>query len=329
MLLGGAAVALLTGQWGRSTAPLSIRVASNQGVENATLQQLMVTRGFGARLALDIATVDSLDIAGPIAALEAGTADLCMISAYAGVLPAIAEGRPIRLIGSAMRVPALAVCSADPTLRDVRALRGRRIGIGEQNGLLHLVMIALLHRHGMTPDDVRFVSVGSNAQVFKAVLSGAVDAGAYGVADLSDTRAHMLAGGALWQALPQFPYQLAYASRDALCTRRDAIARCLAAYALLFRFVSEPSSRDAYLAARAAVGGDRVEGDQVWRFIHRTQPYAREPGLSAGQIGYLQRLNVAAGVQRRILSFDQVADLAPAMEARRLLERTRHRGASA
>ncbi len=300
-------------------APLAIRIATNQGVENATLQRLMSDRGFAQRLALDITLVESRDIAGPVAALEQGAADLCMISAYAGVLPAIAQGQPIRLIGTAMQKPALVVCSANPALRGIGDLAGRSIGIGEKQGLLHLLMLALLRDHHMPPDAVRFVTVGSNAQVFHAVLSGAVDAGPCGVAGLSDPRTHVLEGGELWRALPDFPYQPAYASLDALAHRRKAVARCLAAYTLLFRFLSQPQSREAYLAARQAVGGDRAEGEQAWDFIHRIQPYARDPGFAPDHLAYLQRLNLFAGLQQQVMPLAAIADPGPALIARRLL----------
>ncbi|MBC2664813.1 ABC transporter substrate-binding protein [Novosphingobium flavum] len=316
-----AAAALVAGPAGarRRLAPLSIRLASNQGVENATLQQLMADCGFARDLALDIALVESRDIAGPLAALSAGAADLCMISAFAGVLPAIEAGQPVRLVGSAMQLPALAVCTARSDVRRLRDLVGKRIGIGERQGLLHLLMIALLRQSGMGEDSVTFVSVGSNAQVLEAVLAGRVDAGPCGVAGLSDPRTRVIAGGRLWQALPQFTYQLAYASRDALAHRGEAVARCLAAYTRLFRFVSDRSSRNAYLAARKAVGGDSAGGEQVWEFIQKCQPYGRLPGLSPAHIAYLQRLNLSVGLQHRVLPFADVADPAPAGFARRLL----------
>lgn len=320
MLFGAAALALPRHLVGSSSLePLSVRVASNPGVENAALQQLMVDRGFARQLALDITIVERKDVAGPIAALEQGAADLCMVSAYAGVLPAIEAGEPIRLIGSALQVPALAVFSADPSLRSVGDLVGRRIGIGERNGLLHLVMLALLRRAGLDPQCVEFVVIGGNAQVFQAIVSGAVDAGPCGVANRSDRRARIVAGGELWHVLPEFTYQLAYASRQGLATRGPAVARCLAAYALLFRYLSGAGSREAYLAAREKVGGNREEGDEMWRFIQRVQPYSRFPSLSPAHLRYLQELNLAAGLQHRVLPFATIADTGPATAARRLL----------
>lgn len=317
----GTAAATLSGRLFAqpSSAPLPIRIASNQGTENAALQQLMTERGFARRLGLEIALVESGAIEGPIEALEAGRADVCMISAYAGVLPAIEAGKPVRLIGSAMQLPALAVCSANDSLRTVRDLAGRRIGIGETDGLLHLVMLALLRHHGMPSTAAEFVTVGSSEQVFRAVAAGAVDAGPCGVAALSDRRIHILNGGALWDALPEFTYQFAYASTAALATRSDAIARCLAAYTLLFRFVSSPRSRAAYLEARQAVGGDMAEGQAVWDFIQHVRPYAPMPGLSPAHVAYLQRLNVRVGLQRQVVPFDRVANLAPAAAAKRML----------
>lgn len=321
-LIGTAGLSLSAAAFARSRklTPETIRVASNQGIENATIQQLMTDRGFARDLALDIALIPSKEISGPLDALVNDTADICMVSAFAGVLPAIEQGKPVRLVGTALQLPAAAVYSARPDIRRVEDLAGRSVGIGGKLGLLHIMMIALLRKKGVSPESVRFVSVGSNAEVLKAVADGRVDAGPSGIAGLSDHGpVHVLAGGQFWKDLPEFTYQPAYASVQALRERPEAVARCLAAYTRLFRFISAPESDTAYLAARAEAGGDASEGREVWEFTQRNQPYPRLPGISPAHVAFLQQLNVAVGLQQHVLPYDQVADPRPAARARRLL----------
>lgn len=301
---------------------LAIRVASNQGLENATLQQLLTDRGYARRYALDAAVVEGRTISAPMDMLLAGTADVCMISAFAGVLPAIEQGHELRLIGAAMLLPALALYARDPGLTRVRDVAGRRIGIGGANGLLHILSLALLRKQGVDPQTVTFVNCGSNAQVLEAVLAGKVDAGLSGIAGAADGSARMLADGRLWRELPEYTYQPAYASLRALREKPEAVARCIAAYTQLFRYVSGAVSRDAYLQARRrAAGSDTGSGDAdaIWRFIRAEQPYALHPGLSPRRVDYLQRLNVEVGLQTTVLPFDRVVDLGPAVAAARLL----------
>ena len=138
----------------------------------------------------------------------------------------------------------------------------------------------------------------------------------------------VLESGRLWLELPEYTYQPSYASVRALKEKPEALARCVAAYTRLFRYLSGPRSRAAYLDARrraASQGGGEIsstEGEAVWNFIQRYQPYALEPGLTPERVVWLQELNVALGIQSRVLRFDQVVDLAPAQGAKRLLPKS-------
>lgn len=299
----------------------AVRIASNQAAENATLQQLIADRGFFDQLGLDTNIVEGKTISAPMEAMLADQADICMISAFVGFLPAIEAGKEIRLVGAAMQLPALALYAANPAVGRVEDLAGKRIGIGGTKGLLHILTIALLRKKGVDPASIEFVNVGSNAAVFDAVATGKVDAGLSGIAGMADSRAHVVKGGELWKALPEYTYQPAYASVQALRDKPEAIARCLAAYARLWRYLGTPASRAAYLDARRKVAGEAslVEGAQVWDFIRHRHPYSAHPGVSAKRVAFLQALNVEVGLQKAVLPLVQVADMRPAMRAARLI----------
>lgn len=316
------AVAASAWPMARAETGFAVRVASNQGAENAALQQLLADSGFAKALSLEVQLVESRSVSGPMEALLNGDADICMISAFAGVLPVIAEGKPLRLVSAAMLLPALAVYSAKDDIKCVEDLSGRTVGVGPLHGLLHILMLALLRKKGIDAARVRFVVVGSNAQVLEAVASGKVDAGLSGVAGKSGPNStRVLNNGRLWLELPEYTYELSYASAQSLEEKPEALARCLAAYTRLFRYLSRAQSKAAYLAARRHVEGDAAvdEGEAVWNFIQRNQPYSLEPGLSPERVMYLQQLNIGLGVQSGVRPFDQVVDLAPAQGAKKLL----------
>ena len=322
----GAAASALAGRssdlQAQSRAPrFAVRVASNQGVENASLQQLMVDRGFARALALDAQIVESKTINGPMDALLAGEADICMVSGFVGVLPAIEQGKDLRLVGAAMLLPALAAYTRDSAVRRVEDLAGRTVGVGGMNGLLHILALALLRKAGVDAAKVKFVNVGSNAQVLEAVAVGKVDAGLSGPAGLGLASLRVLDNGRLWRELPEYTYQPAYASVRALREKPEALARCLAAYTRLYRYLSGPASKAAYLDARRRAAGETgpTEGESVWNFVQQVHPYATQVGLTRKRIADLQALNVAVGLQARVLPFEQVVDLSPAHGARKFL----------
>ena len=301
---------------------LAVRIASNQGVENATLQRLMLDCGLLGKLALDARLVPSRTVSGPLHLLLADEADICMVSSYVGVLPAIERGADVRLVGAAMLLPALAVYTRRQDLLRVEELAGRTVGVGPKEGLLRLLMTALLRKKGIDPCDVRFVDIGSNVEVFKAVADGRVDAGLSGIAGLAHLpQVRVLEGGRLWRELPEYTYQPAYASVRALRERAHALARCLAGYAMLFRYLSGPNSQERYLAARRQADGaaGAAAGKAIWQFIQKHHPYALGLGLAPRRVAYLQQLNVALGLQSRVLPFEKVADMSPARAAGRYL----------
>jgi ABC-type nitrate/sulfonate/bicarbonate transport system substrate-binding protein len=197
-----------------------------------------------------------------------------------------------------MQLPAIAVYTGNDQIHRVTDLAGRTVGIGGDKGLLHVLMLALLRKHGVDAASVKFVNVGSNAEVLEAVLAGKVDAGPSGTAGLSGARpVRVLDDGRLWLELPEYTYQPAYASVRALHDNPQGLARCMAAYTRLYRFLSGPRSEAAYLAARRRATGEASDSRVAW----------------------LQQLNVALGLQARVLPYEQVADPGPARAARRLL----------
>jgi ABC-type nitrate/sulfonate/bicarbonate transport system substrate-binding protein len=135
---------------------------------------------------------------------------------------------------------------------------------------------------------------------------------------------HGLVDGKFWDGLPEYTNQATYASERAIVERRDAIVRTLAAYAKLYRFISSPQSRDAYLAARAtALNKDEpAEALAQWNFFQTHTSFAVDLVLSEERVRYMQELNVSLGVQKGLLPYDQVADMSLARDALKLVATT-------
>jgi ABC-type phosphate/phosphonate transport system substrate-binding protein len=204
--LAGAALAQVAA-WPARAAE-EVRVVANSGVENQTLIELLDRQGFLRSVGISQTLVV---VASPQATLETLTsdrADICVVSGFNGVLPAIEKGSPIKVVGAAQRAPALAVYSARPDIRSVSDLVGRTVGIGPELALLHVTMLALLKAKGVDAKAVRFVRVGSNAEIYREVKAGKIDAGPSDVSNLLDAErsgVHMLSDGKMWSELAEYP----------------------------------------------------------------------------------------------------------------------------
>lgn len=302
-----------------------VRIVGNQAVENATLWELMRERGYFEASGIEPTLVNVGSPEKTLEALVKGEGDICMIAGFNGVLGAIEEGAPVRIVGSALRIPNLAVYTAARSdIRSLRDLEGRTVGIGPVNSLLHQTMVALLRKKGVAVEKVKFVVIGSNAMVFKAVASGEVDAGPADVSytgNLAKLGVRVVEGGEMWSELTEYLYQTAFATTEAIAAKRDALAGTMAAFARLFRFVCSPESKEPYRQARSRItkGAGMIEGEAVWNYFQKYQPYATDLAVSEKQIAYRQELNVSMGMQKKVLPFAQVADMSLAREALKLL----------
>jgi ABC-type nitrate/sulfonate/bicarbonate transport system substrate-binding protein len=320
-LLGAAALSAITTSKAWS-APIQIRIVTDKGVENQTMIELMSSQGYLASFGVKQSLLMVEKPPATLKALIEDKADLCVTSAFNGVLPAITKGAPIKIVGSAMQKLALAVYSCRQEITSASDLAGRAVGIGPKWGLLHVVALALLQAKGVDPAKVRFVNLDSNLDVYRHVKAGKVDAGLSDVSDIADAKAsglHILTDGELWKELPDYPYQFAYASDRAIRENREGIVRALAAYGKLFRFVSSPPSWSAYAAARAAAGGNKESAQAVWHYIQMTHTYAGSPETSGKHIDYLQGLDVSFGLQPSVLPLNSVADLSLARDATNMI----------
>ena len=299
---------------------IPIRIINTSGNGNLILQELLESQGLLRSVGLAATHENVADGAKATAALISGTADVCMLAGFGPLLPEIEAGAKLKVIGGGLLLAPQAVYSRDPAIRELRHLVGRTVGTGVMGAALHQKMFALLTKKGVDPAKVRFVDIGSTVAVFKAVVAGQVDAGPADLdvyADQARHGVHALADGNMWSELPEYTSQASYASDAAIATKREAIVRVLAAYAKLFRFVQQPQSRDAWIAASARVlktpaGG---EPDPQWKFFQDSQPFPQAIALAPERVRYIQSLNVAMGLQKRALPPERVADMSLAAEA--------------
>jgi NitT/TauT family transport system substrate-binding protein len=323
-LAGALAAQTVIPRFAFAADPIAVRVVTNGGVENATIQSVLAQQKF-----LDSVGVAQtlVNVNTPIATLEAlvdNRAEICIVSGFNGLLPAIEKGAPVKVVGAAAQTPALAIYSSNKDVRKASDLVGKTVGIGPNNALLHVMAIALLKAKGIDPAGVKFVNIGSNAEVYQAVKAGKVDAGPSDVSNAADAEKSglsMLSDGKLWVELPNYPYQLAYASDKAIKENREGLVRALAAYGKVFRFISAPDSRAAYEEARKVAnnGVAAPAALDAWNYVQANKPYAGTPETSKERLDYLQQLHVSLGLQKEVLPIDKIADLSLARDAVRLM----------
>jgi len=328
LAIGGARAALARAQ--RPDVPrrkLPVSIVNTTGNAALTLQHLIRQQGYFEELGLDPTMLSVADGSKLMGAIISGGSDICAMSGFSQVLPAIEKGARMKLIGTAGQLAVQTIYTTRPNIRTVKDLEGRTVGVGSLGALLHQMMVAILRKKGVATAKVTFANIGSSADVFRAVVAGTVDAGP-GQVDVYDQqekyKVRSLADGDLWVELPEYTYQGSFTSQRTIDTKREVLVRTLAAYLKLYRFISGPNSQDAFVKARlAALGGKDAkaaiaEGEFQWSFIQKNKPYTKDLILSEERIAYMQDLNIRTGIQKAVLPYAQVADMSLAAEAQKL-----------
>ncbi len=290
-----------------------------------TMQTLLQKLGYLEQLGIEATTINVSDGTKAMGSLLGGDADIVMLSGISQVLPAIQRGAELKIVAGALMRSNSVIYSSRPDIKTLKDLEGRNIGAGAIGSSLHTLVVTLLRKNGVDPSKVTFINVGSATDVFRAVAAGTVDAGPAQVEFMPQAakyNVHPLSDGAFWEQLPDYADQGSYTSDRAIAGKRDVLVRTLAAHAKLYRFVSSPDSKDAYLDARkTALGGnsDEAGGVALWEFIQKFQPYAVNLALTEQKIDFLQQLNIDSNVQKDKMPFAKVADMSLANDAVKLI----------
>jgi len=304
--------------------PYTVNIVNTSSNATLVLQALLDQLGYLTDFNIRTTTTNVADGTRLMGSLISAESDICLLSGFSQVLPAIEKGAKLKVVGAANQLISQALYSSDPNIRQVEDLKGKTVGTGAPGALLHQMMVALLRKHGVSLSDVQFVNIGSSAAVFKAVMAGKVDAGP-AMTDVYDQQqkygVHAVAD--FWSELPEYPYQGSYASQAAIDNKREGLVRVLAAYCKMYRFMMEdPDAEEAFMQAyKTAVGAsEEAQGRMMIKFTRQYRTYSRDLILSEKQIDYMQDLNLEFEIQKDRLPFDQVVDLSLAREAGKLLE---------
>jgi NitT/TauT family transport system substrate-binding protein len=317
----GLATAGMAAPYVARAAEARLRIASNPGLENATLNALMGQQGYLKQFGVDVRVVEAAGVAGPFDAIAAGEADVCMVSGYNMVLPRIAQGARLKIVGAGMRKTALAVF-AQPGVKTLADLQGRTVAVGPSMGLLHALMLQLMRERGLDAAQVRFVDKGGNDECYQAVVRGDAEACCTSISHLNDQDGLVLvAGGKLWETLPKYVFQTAYASDTAIQDKHPELVAAMAAYGRLYDYLMSPGAHGAFFEARkqAQKKYDAASAQAVWDFNQTQRPYSRDLSLAEADIAYLQDMFSGLGSLRQKQAMSTVADMSAAKAAAKLL----------
>ncbi|MBI3079397.1 MAG: ABC transporter substrate-binding protein [Deltaproteobacteria bacterium] len=263
-------------------------------------------RGYAREMGLDVEVVALPGDAQALQGLIAGHVDAVEITP-AGPLAAMEKGAKLKIVASFM--PGLAhVLYVRKEVEGLRDLYGKPVAVSALGSLPHVVVVALLEKHGLDAKRLTWVQAGGDADRLRALLAGKVMGTVSTVEFLPmiqrSGQAKLLM--AMRDELPEWPRNAAIANDRAYTERAGLLQMALNAQAKGIRFAVE--HKDETVALMAKLG--KVEPKEVdWLYDWFVKNKTMQPNgyLRPEAIQWTQELNLKLKRQTRILPMEQVA----------------------
>ena len=295
-------------------------LASTSGTFAGVFIDLMKKQGFLEKYGLDTTFVAVSDGAKIVSAVISGEVDMVRAAGFGQTLTAIEKGGALKIIAGAGLPILQCLYTTKADIKTLKDLEGRVVGTGQPGALLHHMTSALLRKNGVDVSKVKFVNVGSSADVFRGIVAGTVDAGPSQVEVPSELKRYGIHSIAeFWKQLPEYPYNAAFSADRTIAEKRETLVRALAAIQETYNFIQGPNSRDAVIKAYMDASGGRGDesGAFQWQFLSENKPYDIQ--IPEESINYLQNLNVETNIQSARLPIEKVADLSMVRDALKML----------
>ena len=272
--------------------------------------------GYFKEEGLDVEIISFEGGVGSLRVLLAGQVDLALTSGDPPII-ARAKGAAIRLIySSSPRLEAVLTVQGD--IKELKDLKGRKIGIQEPNGFADIFSRRALVKAGLKPADAQFISTSTAGRV-PALVTGQVDTGVMHVeqairAIKRKPSLHNLMN--FWEAFPEALYNVIVTSEKKLKEDPEAVAGFVKAVIKANRFMYRNKEKTLD-AAVEFVGYSREELEPAFDQLVKGRVWSVNDGLSAKMVQFNIENQVRIGniPADKKPTYDQVVDLGPVTSA--------------
>ena len=276
--------------------------------------------GYFKEEGLDVEIVSFEGGVGSLRAMMAGSADLSLTSGDPPILARV-QGSPLKMIVSTS--PRLeAVMTVQGSIKDVKDLKGKKIGIQEPSGFADLFSRRLLTQAGIKPEEVQIISTSTAGRV-PALVTGQVDTGVLHVeqAIRAIKRNPNLRNVVnFWEVFPDAFYNVIVANEKVLKEKPDAVEGFVRAVIKADRYLYR-NKRGALDAAVEFTGYTLEEIEPAFDQLIKGRVWSVNDGLSRRMVDFSIDNLVKIGriPPDKKPSYEQVVDLGPANAALKTL----------
>ncbi|MGZ8464217.1 MAG: ABC transporter substrate-binding protein [Candidatus Binatia bacterium] len=190
--LGAVIIATLTGTRTVYAADDKVRFSVAAVTGSYMDEFVVIEKGYHREEGL---TVEMIRAGGGIATQALISGDLHFSTSAGSALSAMLRGAEIKVIYTNIDRPGYQLWSGHGDIKQLKDLRGKRVGVTSRGDTQELSVRLLLRKYGIDANSVSYMPVGFGAQRLAALQAGSVDAvplGAGDFAQLKQPKGHML-----------------------------------------------------------------------------------------------------------------------------------------
>ncbi len=231
-------------------------------------------------------------------------------TAPAPTYDAVLRGAHLKIIGSTLpKVTYALIAKSD--IKTLADLKGKTIGASAPGAYPDAVTRAMLAKKGIDPDSVKTVSAGADAQRFKALLAGRIDAAA--VSDQfvpqakKNPKIHVLAEAQ--NVVPDYPRFYIVANGDSLKKKPEAAVHFLAGEMRgLCYAVMHPKAEQHVAAKYSKLPSDDPGVVYVQQAIAKAHAASSSAAITMSRLKFLQNFRIQQGFQHGKVDLKTLVD---------------------
>ncbi len=226
-----------------------------------------------------------------------------------GTIVAVARGADVKIIGCNWVVVPHGVF-ARKEIGSLADLKGKSIAVSAPGSFPELVAKAAFEKAGIPVDEVKFASMGSDVDRYKALVAGVVQAAIvsneYIPIAARDGVKELVSGA---EAVPNFVRVCLHATGKTLSSRRDDAAKFLAAEMEGLRYAM--SHRDETIKLTHEISGQKPDDPRaafVFDDAVKKKAVAADLPIPMDKLDYIQKTLVSVGSMRAAIDLAKTVD---------------------
>lgn len=309
---GGTAAAKGTGgeSSGASSPTQTLSINYYQGVDVSVVPWVAQEAGIFKKDGLDVKLVPTTNGPATTSALLSGDLDM-ITNQVPGMMQLLDQGKDVKAVTgiysaypfSIVAAKSVSTANAGKFPQALEALKGKTFGVDAIGGVTYNIIRAFMKSAGMSPDDTKFVAIGTTAQLATALQNGQIDAfnalptDVFRLVDIGHQANELIDFGT--SGPPEFsPWQLSayFATSQTLASKPQAFKDFQKAWTDTVAYMKDPSNST---SVNKIVGTFlNLQPDQAGTLMKKILPLLGG-GNSAKAFDNISKFLVSAGVIKK------------------------------